>query len=156
VRALVNSGSPAAWGFPEVSDPAVGRADVLVEVAAAGLNRADLLMRDGSYLPTGADWGVALDRVGFEMAGRVRAVGPDVDTVRPGDRVMAQTGGACAELVAVDHRLTLPVPDNMSWPEAAGLPSALLTEFDALITLAQLKPGERVLITGARGRGLRI
>ena len=91
VRALVTSGIPGTWSLAQVPDSVPGRADVLVEVVAAGLNRADLLMRSGTYTPTGADWGVALDRVGFEMAGVVRAVGSEVDGVELGDRVMAQT-----------------------------------------------------------------
>lgn len=133
----------------EVPEPSPGPLEVLVEVVAAGLNRADLLMREGAYVPTGADWTVPLDRVGFEMAGRVRAVGSHVPDVVAGDRVMAQTGGACAELVTVDHRLLLPVPDVVEWCDAAALPSALLTEFDALSVIAELQEDERVLIAGA-------
>ncbi|QWF84367.1 zinc-binding dehydrogenase [Amycolatopsis sp. CA-230715] len=148
MHALVRHGDDPAWVRKEVADPVAGPSDVVIAVAAAGLNRADLLMRSGDYVPTGADWAVPLDRVGFEMAGRVVAVGPDVTGVREGDRVMAQTGGACAELVAVDHRLLLGVPDGLDWTGAAGLPSALLTEFDALAT-AELRDGERVVITGA-------
>ncbi|GAA1987082.1 zinc-binding dehydrogenase [Amycolatopsis minnesotensis] len=147
MHALVHRGD--AWVRTEAADPVPGPADVVVSVAAAGLNRADLLMRSGNYVPTGADWAVPLDRVGFEMAGRVVAVGADVTGVREGDRVLAQTGGACAELVAVDHRLVLGVPDGMDWTAAAALPSALLTEFDALAPAAELRGGERVVITGA-------
>ncbi|TCP56143.1 NADPH:quinone reductase-like Zn-dependent oxidoreductase [Tamaricihabitans halophyticus] len=149
MRALICGGNPATWRLTEVPEPAFGPADVLVDVVAAGLNRADLLMRTGGYLPTSDDWDVPVNRVGFEMAGRVRAAGPEVVALRPGDRVMAQTGGACADVVAVDHRLTLPVPEHLSWPQAAGLPSALLTEFDALRNVATLAPNENVLITGA-------
>jgi NADPH2:quinone reductase len=149
VRALVNRQHPVRWVLTELPQPDVGPAEVLIEVNAAGLNRADLLMRHGGYTPTAADWAVAPDRVGFEMAGTIRAAGSEVKGFSPGDRVLAQTGGACAEFVAVDHRLVLPAPHCMSWPAAAGLPSALLTEFDALITLAGIQPGERVLVAGA-------
>ncbi|MFC8078074.1 zinc-binding dehydrogenase [Streptomyces sp. NPDC057307] len=157
MRALVTEGRSRRWVVAEVPPPDIGPHEVLVEVVAAGLNRADLLMREGSYVPTSADWNVPLNRVGFEMAGRVRTVGPRVPGTGsgfgsgfgPGQLVMAQTGGACAELVAVDHRLLLPVPEAVTATEAAGLPSALLTEYDALTEIARIRPADRVLITGA-------
>ncbi|MGW6511624.1 zinc-binding dehydrogenase [Streptomyces niveus] len=149
MRALVTDGQSSRWKVAEVPPPDIGPHEVLVEVAAAGLNHADLLMRQGRYLPTGADWNVPADRVGFEMAGRVRAVGPRVRGIAPGQFVMAQTGGACAELVAVDHQLLLPVPESVAATDAAGLPSALLTEYDALTARARIRPADRVLITGA-------
>ncbi|MEK8142251.1 zinc-binding dehydrogenase [Streptomyces sp. M10(2022)] len=148
MRALLTTGTPPAWTVTEIAPPVVDPDQVLVEVANAGLNRADLLMREGAYVPSSADWNVAPDRVGFEMAGRVRTVGDHVTGITPGQYVMAQTGGACAELVAVDHRLLLPAPDLLDLVAAAGLPSALLTEYDALTGAAQFRPGDRVLITG--------
>ncbi|MFE3589627.1 zinc-binding dehydrogenase [Streptomyces niveus] len=149
MRALVTDGRSSRWKVAEVPPPEIGSHEVLVEVAAAGLNHADLLMRQGRYLPTGADWNVAANRVGFEMAGRVRAVGPRVRGIAPGQFVMAQTGGACADLVAVDHQLLLPVPESVAATDAGGLPSALLTEYDALTARARIRPADRVLITGA-------
>lgn len=149
MRALVARGPDSTWAVADLPAPDVGPHEVLVEVAVAGLNRADLLMRQGGYVPTSADWNVPTDRVGFEMAGRVRAVGARVSGVEPGQSVMAQTGGACAELVAVDHRLLLPVPEAVDATEAGGLPSALLTEYDALARIARIRPADRVLITGA-------
>ncbi|RAJ71287.1 NADPH:quinone reductase-like Zn-dependent oxidoreductase [Streptomyces sp. Amel2xB2] len=151
MRALVTGGRGSPWTVAEVPAPAVAPDEVLVEVAAAGLNRADLLMREGSYVPSGADWNVPPERVGFEMAGRVRSAGARVTGFPPGRYVMAQTGGACAELVAVDHRLLLNVPASLTPASAAGLPSALLTEYDALTGAARLRPGERVLVTGGAG-----
>lgn len=129
----------------EVPAPEPGPGELLVEVAAAGLNRADLLMRRGEYAP-GPEWTVPRDRVGFELAGVVRSAAGEFAV---GDRVMAQTGGACADFVTVDHRLALPVPSEMDLTAAAGLPSALLTEFDALAVVAGLRAGERVLVAGA-------
>lgn len=171
MRALIAEGKNSPWLVAEVPLPDIGPQDVLVEVAAAGLNRADLLMRQGDYVPTSADWSVPLNRVGFEMAGRVRAFGPEVSPESSGftvgQWVMAQTGGACAEWVAVDHRYLLPVPPSRPAPpvppvperagtadgtrmaEAAGLPSALLTEYDALTEVGRIHRGDRVLITGA-------
>ncbi|MFJ8957135.1 zinc-binding dehydrogenase [Streptomyces sp. NPDC102381] len=151
MRALLTTGTPPTWTVTEIAPPAVAPDQVLVEVTTAGLNRADLLMREGAYVPSSADWNVGPDRVGFEMAGRVRAVGDRVTGIAPGQYVMAQTGGACAELVAVDHRLLLPVPDPQDLVAAAGLPSALLTEYDALTGAARFRPGDRVLITGGAG-----
>ncbi|MFF1696386.1 zinc-binding dehydrogenase [Streptomyces sp. NPDC058257] len=148
MRALLTSGTPSTWTVTDIAPPAIAPDEVLVEVANAGLNRADLLMFEGAYVPSSADWNVAPDRVGFEMAGRVRTVGDQVTGIAPGQYVMAQTGGACAELVAVDHRLLLPAPEPLDLAAAAGLPSALLTEYDALTGAAQFRPGDRVLITG--------
>ncbi|MEB8338239.1 quinone oxidoreductase family protein [Streptomyces endophyticus] len=151
MRALLSNDTRSSWTVAEVPPPAVGPDEVLVEVAAAGLNHADLLMLSGAYTPSSADWNVPLDRVGFEMAGRVRGVGARVTGIEPGQYVMAQTGGACAELVAVDHRLLLTAPESLGPALAAGLPSALLTEYDALTVAARLRPADRVLITGGAG-----
>lgn len=149
MRALVFHPAAGRWELSELPDPSPGPDDLLVRVEAAGLNRADLLMREGTYVPSDAGWTVAPNRVGFEFAGRVEAVGVGVRGFTPGQLVMAQAGGACAELVTLDHRLALPVPPGFSMIEAAAAPSALLTEFDALVGLAALRPGERVLVTGA-------
>ncbi|MEU6128951.1 alcohol dehydrogenase catalytic domain-containing protein [Saccharopolyspora sp. NPDC047091] len=122
---VVSAGEPVRWQLTDGPEPVIGPADLLVRVVAAGLNRADLLMRRGDYVPDSADWRVPADRVGFEMAGHVVAVGAQVRGVDVGQPVMAQTGGACAELVAVDHRSALPVPDADDLVRAAGRPSGL-------------------------------
>lgn len=138
------------WVSGDVDPPAPSRDRTLVAVEAVGLNRADLLMREGRYQPSDASWCVPVDRVGFEMSGRVVAAagvsGPQV-----GERVMAQVGGAAADVVACDPRWLLPVPTTWSAVDAAAMPSALLTEYDALL---QARPeadlrGARVLITAA-------
>jgi len=90
---------------------------------------------------------VSRDRVGFELAGTVVAVGPAATGAEVGDAVMAQAGGACAELVAVDAGLVLPLR-GVDPELAAGLPSGLLTEYDALAQ-ARFAPGDDVLIAGA-------
>lgn len=154
VRAVIRTAGQH-WISRRLPADVPGRNEILIEVMAAGLNHADLLMRAGRYQPDDPSWTVAADRVGFECAGTVRRIGAGVDTVEVGQPVMAQVGGACAEFVAVDHRLVLPVQEHLSWPEAAALPSALMTEYDALVGLAQLSAGERVLITGgSTGVGL--
>ena len=131
----------------KVADPVPADNEVLVEVAAAGLNHADLLMRSGRYLPEDAGWTVGSDRVGFEMAGRVRSIGGSVTRWAVGDAVMAQTGGACAELVAVPESMLMPTR-GVPLQVAAALPSGLLTEYDALVQ-AGFAAGDHVLVTGA-------
>ncbi len=144
---LTHSSSGPRWQVADVDEPELGSGDVLVRVAAAALNHADGLMRRGSYVPSGAGWRVSPDRVGFELAGTVAAVGPSVTGVMVGDQVMAQAGGACAESVAVDAGLLLPTR-GLALTAAAALPSGLLTEHDALAQ-AGFVPGDDVLITGA-------
>ncbi len=149
MKAVVTSSSRngSRWRWSEVEEPTVGPSDVLVQVAAAALNHADALMRIGAYVPSDASWRVGRDRVGFELAGTVIAVGSQVTGVKPGERVMAQAGGACAQRVAVDAGLVLPLR-GLRLASAAALPSGLLTEHDAL-TQAGFVAGEGVLITGA-------
>jgi NADPH:quinone reductase len=144
---LTDRRSAPRWVLVDMSDPHVGEHDVLIQVTAAALNHADLLMRDGSYVPSDATWTVNSNRVGFEMAGTVCETGSAVTNVAVGDLVMAQTGGACAELVAVDEDLLLPIR-GIPFPDAAALPSGLLTEYDAL-EQACFRRGQSVLITGA-------
>jgi NADPH:quinone reductase len=135
------------WEWTDDDAPAPADGEVLVSVTAAALNHADLLMRDGRYTPSDASWKVAADRVGFELAGTVVATGPTSGQIPLGTTVMAQAGGACAELVAVDAGLLLPCR-GLAARCAAALPSGLLTEFDALAQ-AGFRPGDDVLITGA-------
>ena len=128
--------------------------EVIVEVRAAALNHADLDELTGEYR---SDQRRA-DRppvAGSDLAGVVTRVGRTVTGVRPGDRVMAMTEGAFAEYVAVDHRVVVPVPGELDWAEAAALPSACMTEYDALIDQGGLVAGQSVLITaGSSGVGL--
>ena len=147
VRAVLLRRDAPHWVVGEVADPVPGKTEVLVEVAAAALNHADLLMRAGRYVPDGADWTVGSDRVGFEMAGRVRSIGRSVTGWAVGDAVMAQTGGACAELVAVPESMLMSTR-GVPMQEAAALPSGLLTEYDALAQ-AGFAAGDYVLVTGA-------
>lgn len=130
-------------------DPVPGDTELLVAVRAAGVNAADLLQRKGFYP---APPGFPPDIPGMELAGEVLAVGARVTRFRPGDRVMALTGGgAQAELATVDEGTTIPVPDTLGWPEAGGLPEVFCTAHDALFAMGRLQLGERVLVTGAAG-----
>ena len=117
---------------------------VLVRVRAAGLNRADLMQRNGVYP---APPGVPADVPGLEFAGQVEAIGPDVSLVKPGDRVMGLVGGGSHATHLVAHERTLvPIPEEFDFPLAAAIPEVFITAHDALFTQGRLAPGERVLI----------
>jgi NADPH:quinone reductase len=133
----------------ERPDPEPGRGELLVRVAAAGLNGADLHQLRGGYP---APPGSPADIPGLELAGEVAAVGPDVERFAPGDRVMAVVGGGGqAELAVVHERLAIPVPDRLGWPEAGGFPEVVTTAHDALFTQCGLGLGDRLLVSGAAG-----
>ena len=133
----------------ERPDPEPGKGELLVRVAAAGLNGADLHQVMGRYP---APPGSPADIPGLELAGEVAAVGPDVQRFEPGDRVMAVVGGGGqAELAVVHERLAIPVPDGLGWPEAGGFPEVVTTAHDALITQCGLGMGDRLLVHGAAG-----
>jgi len=130
-------------------DPTPGAGEVLVRVRAAGLNGADMLQRRGRYpAPPGAPQ----DIPGLELAGEVAELGAGARRFRVGERVMSiVAGGGQAELAVVHERLLMPVPDNLSWAEAGGVPEVFTTAHDALFTQAGLRPGERLLVHGGAG-----
>jgi NADPH:quinone reductase len=119
--------------------------EVLIKVRAIGLNRAEL---PGAY-------GSGHNRVtgtipGIECSGEVVECGAEVQAVKKGDRVMGSGQGTYAEYTVVDWGRTTPIPaNNMSWEQAATLPSALGTMHDAIVTNARLQPGETIIIQGA-------
>ncbi|RMG17088.1 MAG: NAD(P)H-quinone oxidoreductase [Deltaproteobacteria bacterium] len=129
----------------EVRDPGYG--EVRVEVAAAGLNRADLLQRMGRYP---APPGVPPNVPGLEFAGVVETVGPGVREWKAGDRVMGIVGGgAMARAVTVHARELVPVPAGLSLVDAAAIPEAFMTAWDAVVRQGALVSGEWVLIHAA-------
>jgi NADPH:quinone reductase-like Zn-dependent oxidoreductase len=135
--AVVRDGELTVESRPE-PEPRPG--EVTIRVRAAGVNRADLLQRDGRYPPP---TGAPADVPGLECAGEV---------VGTGARVMALLGGGGhAEAVTVDERHVLSVPDGIDWPAAGGFMEAFATAHDALFTQAELQPGERLLVNGAAG-----
>ncbi|SDT25917.1 zinc-binding dehydrogenase [Microlunatus soli] len=146
MRAAYLDPTTRGWTVCSVDPPEPAPDDVLIRTVSIGLNHADLLMRDGRYSPTDASWRVSTQRVGFELAGVVDAVGDRVSGVGVGDRVMAQVGGAAAELVAVPAALLLPLR-GVDTRAAGGLPSGLLTEYDAFGQAGNVA-GADVLITG--------
>ena len=125
--------------------PPPGPGEVLIQVAAAGVNRPDLLQRKGLYPPPLG----ASDILGLEVAGRVAAVGSGVVDHAPGDAVCALvTGGGYAEYCLAPASLCLPVPTGLTLIEAAGLPEAVFTVWANLFELGRLRPGETLLIQG--------
>lgn len=131
----------------ERPDPSAASTEVVVRVAATAVNRADVLQRLGRYP---APPGVAPDVPGIEFAGTVEHAGSDVRSPRVGDRVMGIVGGgAYAERIAVAADLCLPIPPAMDPVEAAAIPEAFLTAFDAWFSRGRLSPGEVALVTAA-------
>ena len=138
------------FGGPEVLEiqdrpvPVAVADQVLVRVRASALNRADLLQRRGRYP---APPGSPQDIPGLEFAGEVAQIGPDVSQWRVGQRVFGIVGGgAHAEFLLAHERALAEIPENLSWNEAAAVPEAFITVYDALWLQAELKACERVLI----------
>ena len=130
----------------EVPEPAPGPGEVRLRVAAAGLNRADLLQMRGQYPPPPGASSVP----GLECAGVVTELGAGAAGFGVGDRVMALlAGGGQAEEVAVPAGQLMPVPANLTLEEAAAIPEAALTAWTNLVVEGGLAPGETVLVTGA-------
>jgi NADPH2:quinone reductase len=133
----------------EHPDPVPGAGEVLVKVHAAGLNGADMHQLAGHYP---APPGSPQDIPGLELAGEVVDRGPGAERFAVGDRVMSIVGGGGqAELATVHERILMPVPENLSWAEAGGVPEVFTTAHDAVFTQAGLVMGERLLVHGAAG-----
>jgi putative PIG3 family NAD(P)H quinone oxidoreductase len=147
MRACVyeGAGDASVLNIRPVDDPRPAPGQVLVEVAAAGVNRADIGQRQGSYPPPPG----ASPLPGLEVSGVVIETADDVSGVRVGDRVCALlAGGGYAERVAVDARHVLPVPDRVNLVDAAGLPEALATVWYNVFERGRLSPGELLLVHG--------
>lgn len=147
MRAVIISspGGPEVLRLAEVPDPVPGPGEVLVEIAAAGVNRADLLQRQGAYPPPPG----TPEYPGLECAGRITALGAGVTGWRAGDQVCALlAGGGYAEQVAVPAGQLLPLPAGLGPAEAAALPEAACTVHSNVFTRASLAPGETLLVHG--------
>jgi NADPH2:quinone reductase len=138
-------------GGPEVLKPAErpvpqpGPNEILIKVAAAGVNRPDVLQRQGNYAPPPD----ASDLPGLEVAGEVAAVGASVKTWRPGDKVCALVhGGGYAEYCVAPEVTALPIPKGLSVVEAASLPETFFTVWGNVFDRAKLAPGESLLVQG--------
>jgi NADPH:quinone reductase len=144
VLRITRAGGPEVLEFEERADPTPIGAEILVRVRATALNRADLLQIHGNY---SAPPGVPADVAGLEYAGEVLAVGPHVRRFQVGDRVMGLVGGgAFSEQLITHEREAMHVPILLDFVQAAALPEAYLTAFDALVLQGGLRMGESVLI----------
>ena len=134
-------GGPEVMQWTELPTPKPGPGEVRVAIAASGINFAETRMRAGTY--TGQSLPFVM---GMEGAGTVEAIGPGVTTFAPGDRVFGRARGAHAEacLFKVEH--LMPLPDRLNFVEGAAIPVGWLTAWHALMTVAALRPGQRVLI----------
>ncbi|HYJ78074.1 MAG TPA: NAD(P)H-quinone oxidoreductase [Longimicrobiaceae bacterium] len=141
---ITRPGGPEVLVQEERPVPEPGPGEVRVRVHASALNRADILQRRGDYpAPPGAP----ADVPGLEYAGEVDAAGEGAGLWAVGNRVMGIVGGgAHAEYVVVHEREAIRIPQNLGWNEAAAVPEAFLTAYDALFRQLDLKMGERVLI----------
>jgi len=129
----------------EVARPDITAQEVLVQVAAAGLNRADLMQRQGFYPPPPG----ASSYPGMEVSGTISALGSDGTGWRVGDQVCALlSGGGYAEQVAVPATQLLPVPDGVSLVDAAALPEVVCTVWSNVFMTANLQPDQTILIHG--------
>ena len=138
-------GDPDVLRWTEVPDPVIGHDEVLLEVIAAGVNRADIMQRRGFYPPPEG----APEYPGLEVSGRVAAVGDGVAGWRVGDEACALLGGGgYATRVAVPAGQLLPVPRGLSPIEAAALPEVTCTFWSNVFVLARLRRGESFLVHG--------
>ena len=142
---LPSYGGPEVLTLADVPDPVAGPGEVLVEVAATAVNRADLLQRQGFYHPPPG----ASPYPGLECSGTISALGEGVAGWSVGDEVCALlSGGGYAERVAVPVGQLLPVPRGVSLVEAAALPEVACTVWSNVFQLAALRPGEVLLVHG--------
>ena len=140
------SGPAEALTIIERPDPEPGPGQIRIRVRAAGVNRPDLLQREGRYPPPPG----ASDILGLEAAGEIDAVGPRVDRWRSGDPVCALLGGGgYAEYAVVDARHALPLPAELDFLQAAALPETVCTVFANVFEAGGLQPGETLLVHGA-------
>ncbi|MFI9611186.1 NAD(P)H-quinone oxidoreductase [Streptomyces sp. NPDC052023] len=138
-------GGPEALVWDEVPDPVAGEGEVLVEVVASAVNRADVLQRQGFYNPPPG----ASPYPGLECSGRIAAVGAGVAGWAVGDEVCALlSGGGYAEKVAVPAGQLLPVPGGLDVRQAAALPEVVCTVWSNVFMVSQLRPGETLLVHG--------
>ena len=142
---MTGAGGPEVLAWGSAPDPVAAPGEVLIRVAAAGVNRADLLQRQGQYDPPPG----ASDILGMECAGTIAALGDGVGDWRVGDQVCALlAGGGYAEFVAVPAGQVLPLPSGVDLVSAAGLPEATCTVWSNLVMVGDLRGGQTVLMHG--------
>jgi len=139
----VNGSGQLVW--QQVPDVSAGHGEVLIEVTAAGINRADLLQAAGLYPPPAGASAI----LGLEVSGVIAAVGPDVSGLEVGQQVCALlAGGGYAQHVAVPAGQVMPVPEGVTLPDAAALPEAACTVWSNLVMTANLTAGDVILVHG--------
>jgi len=150
MRAIVirEPGGPEVLSLEEVPEPELGPGQIAIDVKATALNRADLLQRRGVYPPPKGESTL----LGLECAGVVAAHGVGASGPPVGTRVMALLpGGGYAQRVVIPERMALPIPDALTFEQAAAIPEAFLTAQEALFALGRLEAGQTVLIHAAAG-----
>lgn len=146
--AVAEFGGPENLHWTEVADPECGPEDVIIDVVATAVNRADVLQRKGLYPPPAGE----SDILGLECSGVISAVGSAVTGAAIGDEVCALlTGGGYAQRVAVPAGQVMPVPTGLTLDQAAALPEVACTVWSNLTDIGDLQAGETVLIHGGAG-----
>lgn len=146
MKAIVISekGGPEVLRIREVPQPVPQDREVLIRVRAAGVNRSDVVSRNSDFYGNSGS-----EIPGLEISGEVVAAGPGVKRWKKGDRICALVaGGGYAEYKAVDERVCLPVPDGLTFEEAAGLPETIFTVWYNVFKTCGLQPGENFLVHG--------
>ena len=141
-------GGPEVLTLAELPDPEPGSGELVIDVAATAVNRADLLQRQGLYPPPPG----ASDIIGLECSGTVSAVGPETGSWQVGDQVCALlAGGGYATRVCVPAGQVMPVPDGVDVVTAAALPEVACTVWSNVFMVAGLQPDEHFLVHGGAG-----
>jgi NADPH:quinone reductase-like Zn-dependent oxidoreductase len=151
----------ASYGAPEevlelsdIDQPVAGDKEVLVRVHAAGLHAGDCICVRGVPFLVRFATGLRKPKPGipgFDLAGRVEAVGGNVERFRPGDEVFGASTGTCAEYACAKEDHLAPMPANLTFEEAAAVPTSALAALHALRDVGKVQPGQKVLINGASG-----
>ncbi|MCX5166604.1 NAD(P)H-quinone oxidoreductase [Streptomyces antibioticus] len=145
---ITEHGGPEVLQWVDVEDPTPAAGEVVIDVVASALNRADVMQRWGLY-PLRPGWS---PYPGLEVSGRIGAVGEGVTGWQVGDEVCALlTGGGYAQKVAVPAGQLLTIPEGVGLTEAAGLPEVTATVWSNIVMTARLKPGETILVHGGAG-----
>ncbi|MBP2216567.1 NAD(P)-dependent alcohol dehydrogenase [Arthrobacter sp. CAN_C5] len=148
-------GPPSALELSKIGVPLPGRGEVLVQVGAASVHPGDYFVMTGEPYMVRLVYGLRRPRhgtPGMDLAGVVAAVGKDVTAFRPGEKVFGwSTAGALAEYACVPADNLVPVPANLSVVDAAAVPTSAMTALQALRKIANVRPGQTVLVTGASG-----
>jgi len=154
MKALVLENFNTPYQSKEVNKPVAGKGQVLVKIAASGVNPLDLKIKSGQAAHAKPKLPAIL---GIDLAGTIEAVGEDVTAFKPGDEVYGMTGGingipgSLAEYAAVDADLVALKPQNISMHEAAALPLVFITAWEGLVDRANVGPGKTVLVHGGAG-----